>query len=1494
MNFQDMELMKKIKKKARRYNMPAISKIRFTNVVYDNGSKRYNDSTFQFDGLNGAFLLENGGGKTVFIQMALQAVIPQINMADRKVKDTLSLDGNPAHIAIEWIINEKPRRYLVTAVSLYMENNVLKSYKYVYEYSGGEVGHIEDIPFALKTKNNKKRPSSRGEISEYYSKMQSQYLNAHIFNTAKEYGKYLEENYKIIPNEWRKIALINSSEGNVDAFFDGCKTTQQLLNNLLIPTVEEALQGEVVTDFASTFEKQRNHFKLNKQLSEEIEQFKRIKKELDIYIGDYKVLHEIETEYIKSKLDMKALQLHVMELQKVCEEKQDVLKNKYLVLEQDEKQYDYKKKSYEIRMKEHEIETIENKMTGLKQEYDEVFKKLCEVERRKQNIEISKLKEQITSSKLQIERYYVQLKNLEKTVEIREGEKELSQIEKKIKGYFVTQIEKTNNFLEKVREQLKRDYFEQKTLETKLIDIQDKEICLSQEIGGMTGEIKAYKDQMQTIETEILNTLNNERMGDMQKFWKQRLNSLEADKQSNQNRRKEIQIKIQNIEKTLDENSKDKESFLNTLIRSQTQLKEITNAQKALIFEIERNGFRLFVSENIYIKEDSIKNQIDEKKIKIQTIYEKALESERSQMRLADMYKKNQCFCADPQIERKIEQIQSEVHFIEHGTRYIETMKKILGVDETYLFEKYPYWTISVITTESDLEKVKSYLKKYQAEWMYPVLVLTIDEIKAYIEAEKEDIHFFENAIFPHTWRDNLNKAYFENWKAQIIEQAEKSREERLEIQKEHDILSGLFKKVNCFFKEHPFEYFKKLKIDMDEAEKNIEKCGKQKNALESQIEKLKGEDKRIIQLLENINEEILDFSRKLDKSYVYGRVKGKLENTTMHLFSKKNKMKLLKQDKSICENKLKNQMEVCKELENEQNTHKMRISNLKEDIWYKRVDGQEPLFDMLDYKVLKQEWETLSNRLKGIDLDRESKQELIKREKERLSQIVLDLELKISEAKYPIEEMTFYDVSELPGLIEMIKKMVGKVDESKKKVDRQNEKYIRVEALKMELEKGLLKSFERIFEFKEDLGKVNVFLKKEKDILEERSLNLKKEMQENQLEQKQLMESWNEIRIQEGKHNFGSLHISNLEYDKSGLIDFVYSQERILKEYIKKLDALQFKDIEKRKQIRKAKENYVFICRKIIKDPKIREVAIGGVEKKTKYAELLEYQNQMNTILERNIRMVEEDRRESDMELQTFLTHLIAYIKNVTMELDGIQKKTKIKIGTETKQIFIFDVPKWDDYEAKNELRRYIQETIILFDEKQEKEKMDGEGLRLLLEKKLSVKNLIQVVLKDKVIRIKCRKVTNDMTINHMPMTWESSNRWSGGEKWSKNMTLFLGLLNYLAERKQYLSTEEKKNRTVILDNPFGKASSEHVLAPVFFVAEKLGFQIIALTAHAEGKFISDYFPVVYSGRLRSTQDSDKQIIENERILNSAYLKAVSPESIWRMEETEQLRFLK
>ena len=245
--------------------MPAISKIRLTNVVYEDGNKRYNDEVFLFDGHNGAIVLENGGGKTVFIHTVLQAVLPHTNLGDRKIKETLQLENAPAHIGIEWIKNDQPRRYVTTCVSLFLTKDGLDSLRYVHEYDEGSSDSLEHIPFVRKT-DRVKRPAGREEMLEYYSAMKQKSMYAHTFTTIWEFKDHLEKEHHIIANEWESIVKINGDEGGIDRFFASCRTTTDLYDRLLIPTVEDSIMDHNQGMFVDTFEKQRAGFQTYKQL----------------------------------------------------------------------------------------------------------------------------------------------------------------------------------------------------------------------------------------------------------------------------------------------------------------------------------------------------------------------------------------------------------------------------------------------------------------------------------------------------------------------------------------------------------------------------------------------------------------------------------------------------------------------------------------------------------------------------------------------------------------------------------------------------------------------------------------------------------------------------------------------------------------------------------------------------------------------------------------------------------------------------------------------------------------------------------------------------------------------------------------------------------------------------------------------------------------------------------------------------------------------------
>lgn len=95
-----------------------------------------------------------------------------------------------------------------------------------------------------------------------------------------------------------------------------------------------------------------------------------------------------------------------------------------------------------------------------------------------------------------------------------------------------------------------------------------------------------------------------------------------------------------------------------------------------------------------------------------------------------------------------------------------------------------------------------------------------------------------------------------------------------------------------------------------------------------------------------------------------------------------------------------------------------------------------------------------------------------------------------------------------------------------------------------------------------------------------------------------------------------------------------------------------------------------------------------------------------------------------------------------------------------------------------------------------------------------------------------------------------------SGGQSLSINTFVIMMLMNYKKK------TVGNKNpwTVLMLDNPFGKASGAHVLDPVFMVADKLNFQIIAFAAPEIIKTeISERFPVFWALKINDEKEQGK-----------------------------------
>ncbi len=1473
--------------------MPAISKIRFTNVVYENGGKRYNDDIFEFDGYNGAILLENGGGKTVFIQTALQAVLPHVDLAERKIKNTLSLEGSPCHIAIEWILNERPRRYGLTAVTLFLTNNGLDSYKYVYEYGGGDKHSIEELPFVKTTTEGKNRPVSRGEISDYYQQMQQQYIHANLFKTIKEYHRYIEENFHIIPTEWQSIARINSAEGDVDGFFDGCKTTSQLVDQLLIPVVEDAMAGNGTEDFIETFEKHREHFKKHKQLSERIEESKKVSQGIGEYVECFASYHETQKRLVSKKEETKGI-YNLVVAEKVHNDS-EIENNGKLLDKFREKELEHKRKesSYKLSLLERDMKNAKEEYESIANKYKSIYETLEEKEEYLQNLEIAEVKKSILKKEELISLYENQLENLDKDEQIQDLQEQLKENSGELKGYFIQEEKRLENEKTLLINQKSRYEEDFKKDEERLETLQNEKIVLEKEMEAHERTIILADKDLENISKEILSNSIHEKIEEEYPKWKLRTEEIETQGISYRNHlnqkteeKKALQQVIPNLYKEIQE-------LKSAEAENRHEWNNINIGHDRLLADLKsvRGDWKFYNS--LYEKQATILSTLEEKVEKTRIEKEQLLLEERLSYRLQDDYGDQEYFTTEPMLEEWISRWSQQFHFIESGSAYINKAAKTLGKSIEDLYKEYPLWVQTVITSTVEVEKLYQKLKEQVNKLTHPVLVLSDEEAKEVLNNNTVDEFRY---VFPFHWETNANYAKFAEWKDQIKVVAEKATTKRINKEKEYSQWVDLLSQTNTYFYEFPFEIYQELQKDMQEIGDVIKIKERDLQRNEEKLKLLEQEISQTNEKLWQLEQETMLLGHKLQRTQEYFN-KKELKKKSIIAKQEINE-KIERKDLEIKGNKesINRQRDILENLKWDIQNINQYESNLKDDSLYKVVYRETPILTDKTKSILQTHRQTIIDRLSKKQKGRQEIESLLNsniQQKDEQSKSLTRLRKKYN--KYPIDESFVFpihgdrDIEQITQQINEFKENINSLKPILEKSEKVYDKSLNIYDLR---QKDFYRNFNEIMIFTKGLSEIKLELEQEREDLSEQNIYLENRKKTLYSEGKNIDEA---IQLLKAKHErfrylTDDVRAEVLPQDKQ---DFSYNRLGIIQVKIDDLEKLDIKVDQQFKKVETQKNIFIQNCNTQVQDIRLREMAVTGAQNKRNYDEILQWQQKMQQRILRTIEVAENAMREHDRQLQQFIQHLHTYLYTLAQEIRTIPRNTRVKIEGGWKEIFYFDVPDWSEQDGKEEIRRYIDQMVSELEGDRFKDEQGKENLgevKKHIEKSLQSKQLLKHVMKEKMIKVKCRKVTNDGKVIGAPFSWETSNLWSGGEKWSKNMALFLGILNYIAEKRQHIIVSKKLNRTVILDNPFGKASSEHVLEPVFFIAEQLGFQIIALTAHAEGKFISDYFPIVYSCKLRQAVDSQTSIFTKEKIISYAYFQDNDPQTLMRLGEQEQL----
>lgn len=1485
--------------------MPAISKIRFTHVLYEGGNKRYNDETFWFDGHNGAILLENGGGKTVFIQTAIQTVLPHADLAGRKLKDTLLLENGPAHIAVEWILHDKPRRrYAVTCVSLFQSGNGVDSYRYTYEYGERDDHGLDHIPF-VKPFMGKSRPADKGEIQEYYASMASRYpLTARLFATIREYKTYLEEQYQIIPSEWEAIVKINDTEGGIEKFFDECKTTSQLLDRLLIPTVEQAMEGYEEGSFATLFETHREGFKKYKELKEQIEENRAILQEMDKLVRLYGRLHEAEERYDGLRREAKAYWRLALDSQRREEEERDRLDERQRDWAERGRRLDWKNKSLQFAKEEQRKAELETRLQAAQEDRDRADEQLRRAERHYYSLQYAEYRERLEAAKGRMNVLAQSLERLDRSDDERQLQERWERNGGQLRSLFERQ--------EREDERRRNEY----AMELRQLEEQTAEA--EAEVRSLLNEQNDWAKSLHTKEAEkntklaqqdkiaraiLANPLlekveeqfplwakEQQELEDRRVEWKTRLKRLDEERESKQARRKEAEEERSRIEKEVALLEERERRF----DREQQELKrELAQLRPAW----ERLG-------SVHEKQASLAGQLAEGAELRQQQKQRLLDQERLAYRFVDDHGGQRTFYADPMVERMARQWERQFALLQLGTEYVAALEG-KAADEGGTGDRL--WAVTLVTTEQEKPALARKLRAAGKDFAFPIRVLSAREAAeavagpAYADGEDGEppgggamtggAAADDQWVVPEHWTGNETPALFEQWKDELREKAEAVKGDRVAKERELAEWQNAERRLNAFLRDYSLSEVQSLETRLKESRERLLALLDERKRLELELNVNRQEAEKLRGSLTEAGERIVQLGiwlRDAQEHAELGRDIAKLEQELAPIREQLDSLRRKQQRREEHARLLTAEAgDVRRQLEDA----RVAMQVLKQDELYREAQSfafVEPAAALAELKEERKELELARHR---IGRERSALETEWRSERQRADDCAsamerLRLERPDTEPDAPLPPDPEERKREWWQRIGQLREEANGIAET---LGREEKTLREAEGMLLLLDRQFQEQYpdESRARFAEPLPEAEAALAREEAELRRERGELERRQQavERQLrELTAVLQTWNKYTMTYQLED-PRLAAAVLSADEQS--EFAYKRAARTEASVEALRQQHEKVGQERHVVQQGKQRLKEFCLQHVRDMKLRQMFVQGVDAKDSFGEIVEFQQTMDNRIQRAIHIAEQTIQTHDQDLQHYIQHIHTHLKQIVQELKELPKKTRVRTADGWKDMYAFTVPEWDEQAGKERIRQHI-EWILRRLEQDKYADENGQdqqaAMRKDLEKWLDSRQLMQVVMQNETIGVTCRKVSNDHQVTKAAYSWEQSNRWSGGEKWSKNMTLFLGLLNYVAERKQYIQGTMKRHRTVILDNPFGKASSEHVLSPVFFIAEQLGFQMIALTAHAEGKFLQDYFPIVYSCRLRQAADTGKQVMEATQRVQHAHFRDNAPETLERL----------
>lgn len=1417
--------------------MPKLSRTRIINLNYNDGKRTIYNEIFDYgQGKNTLFSMDNGIGKTVLIQFFMQPFIRnKRELSSRKFEDYFTA-GSPTYILHEIILENGEKLLIGMAVKKENsddEKNKLRILTFINKYSKPNDFDIINIPF-VQGKRIIKFSEAEEAVKNYSrGRLNFKYFN---FNDSSKKRDYFNELrlYKIDYKEWEEIIrTINNDESGLSNLYDKHKTSEALIKNVMIPLIESKINGEKNAEEAikNNLAKYIETYKESKEDFYEAALLKNFKEEMAPVFEflNEGILKEKDREEYFKKLSFISLNSEEIINEKIKEKLQ--MEDLNIDLKNELTKVYYEKNSliyYELKDKENKY--AEN-ISELNQQYEEKDRACKNLIKEKYIQECAEIYEDLISDEEELSK--VQERILNQT-------REDSEIAQNIKNYKFT-LNKLYKDRSEVLKDKEKNYIEiQEEIENNIKINQDKKDKISTEIlDGIHQQEKLnflindyYKKEKEYIRkyenfnirrNPILNEFNKkeldeygEKLNKNLNYNSQLINSLNIEKEDITNRIKDLKERGKENRKSMEDIRlllADKKRDLSIFI------KETEEINKILIIK------SLPVNAALY--KEKLKGKIAAENIS----YQQKKASEEDKLReINDRIFRYETGLIELQKE-VLESFENKGISFEYGLNFIKNYNGNLEEKEK-LIKSNPFFPYGILLSSKDIQLLKN--ENLDVFTSIPIPIINKNQLGYKLNIEKScDVIKIENQDFLVSFNNLLineeerKKLIYElNTKKQKITESIREIQESIQRNLEYSI------KIN----EYPYK-------------------GDEGESIHSEISDLENKVNSINELLSQIDSDILSGNEKIEI------ISRQINKTSQEISGLKINIedfnKLIKEEENFKRNNL------------DLNKTKGEISKLKSDeklINKEYMDLQEVLRDLkADYAELKKDIKTVMDK---CDYYKNSETGIL------LQGDIKNIENKLEACEESLNDDIRKDRKQEKKLIESINKKKdrllrkakeGSISSEYKDISFKSDKLeeIRDKIENINKDMGSLKNSlikcrediavirERIKRAVQDINELGFENAASKDDIKnsdfkERERKIKNDINQNKDIVKEFEDYINKLRNIRQK-----LTYFNLLPDKilNCTINFNFKD---LREAEKSIDELTEKYKELKNQVYALEKN-ISKCISCLyekyrdKNRFIKERLFDYLNKERKIASHSDIESLLE-VTERKIASIELQLSSLKSEEEIVINEIVRYANQILSELKTIDRKSSIKHLDKTQKLLEINIP--EDTE-EDSLISYIKEKIAFYGE------YKGDYSSMLSDDIGSSELLSKLIGNISRIKIYIKKIEKTGLVKKSWSDALSQN--SGGERFVTMFILLSSLMSYMRRRETDIDNREE-SKILIMDNPFAKTNAEHLLEPMFKIAEKYNIQLVCFSgiggSAVYSKFDKIYVAKVIEDRFRNKEN--------------------------------------